>query len=161
MTKTGKIVVQDTPIRVILGLQGKDYISLTDMAHFRDNDPFMVIGHWMRDLNTIEYLGLWETINNPDFNPTEFGRFRTEAGYNAFTMSPKKWIESTNAIGIISKSGRYGGTFAHRDIAFNFGMWLNSAFQLYVVKEFERLKEQESNPLLQQWDIKRILRQSR
>lgn len=147
----------DTPIRVILDWDNSDYICLTDMARYRDNDPSFVIGHWMRNLNTIEYLGVWETLHNPNFKPTEFGRFKQESGYNTFTMSPKKWIDATNAIGITSRSGRYGGTYAHKDIAFSFAMWLSPAFQLYCVKELQRLKEQESNPLLQQWDVKRIL----
>lgn len=147
----------DTPIRVILDWDNSDYICLTDMARYRDNDPSFVIGHWMRNLNTIEYLGVWETLHNPNFKPTEFGRFKQESGYNTFTMSPKKWIDATNAIGISSRSGRYGGTYAHKDIAFSFAMWLSPAFQLYCVKELQRLKEQESNPLLQQWDVKRIL----
>lgn len=111
----------------------------------------------MRNRSTIDYLGLWESINNPDFKPTEFGRFREESGYNSFTLSPKKWIEATNAIGITSRSGRYGGTYAHRDIAFQFAMWLSPAFQLYCIKELQRLKEQESNPLIEQWNVKRIL----
>ncbi len=147
----------DTEIRVILDWDSSDYICLTDMARFRDNEPAFVIGHWMRNRSTIDYLGLWESINNPDFKPTEFGRFREESGYNSFTLSPKKWIEATNAIGITSRSGRYGGTYAHRDIAFQFAMWLSPAFQLYCVKELQRLKEQESNPLIEQWNVKRIL----
>lgn len=149
--------VQDTEISVILGEGDKDYISLTDMARFRDNDPFAVIGHWMRNLNTIEYLGVWETLHNINFKPTEFDRFKREAGYNSFTMSPKKRVESTHAIGIVSKSGRYGGTLAHRDIAFSFGMWLSPTFQLYIVQEYQRLKESETNPLALEWNVKRLL----
>lgn len=151
------INVESTEISVLLKKDNEDYISLTDMARYKDNDPFLVIGHWMRNRNTIEYLGVWETIHNPDFKPTEFGRFKDEAGYNNFTMTPKKWTAATGAIGIVSKSGRYGGTYAHKDIAFNFGMWLSPAFQLYVVREYQRLKEAESNPLLEHWDVKRIL----
>ncbi len=157
MVKNKKIVALDTEIRVILDWDNNDYICLTDMARYRDNDPTLVISHWMRNLNTIEYLGVWETLHNPDFKPTEFGRFKQESGMNAFTMSPKKWIEATNAIGITSRSGRYGGTYAHSDIAFSFAMWLSPAFQLYCIKELQRLKSKESNPLLMQWDIKRIL----
>lgn len=120
---TKKIQVESTEISVMLKPNEQDYISLTDMAKYKDNDPFLVISHWMRNRNTIEYLGVWESIHNPDFKPTEFGRFKEEAGYNNFTMTPKKWVEATNAIGIQSKSGRYGGgTYAHKDIAFNFGM---------------------------------------
>jgi len=153
-----KIRVESTEISVMLRPDKEDYISLTDMAKYKDNDPYLVIGHWMRNRNTLEYLGVWESIHNPDFNPTEFGRFKEEAGYNNFTMTPKKWVDATNAVGIISKSGRYGGgTYAHKDIAFNFGMWLSPAFQLYVVQEYQRLRETESNPLLDHWDVKRIL----
>lgn len=136
----------------------EDYISLTDMARFKDNEPSLIISHWMRLRNTLEYLGVWESIHNPNFKPTEFGRFKEEAGLNSFTMTPKKWIESTGAIGIESKPGRYGGgTYAHKDIAFNFGMWLSPTFQLYVVREYQRLREAENNPLLEHWDVKRIL----
>lgn len=153
-----KIKVEETEISVILEISGDDYICLTDMARFKDNDSALVISHWMRNLNTIEYLGVWETLHNPNFKPTEFGRFKTEAGYNSFTMSPTKWIKSTDAIGIKTKSGRHGGgTFAHKDIAFNFGMWLSPAFQLYVVKEYQSLVEQVRDPLALQWDAKRVL----
>ena len=153
-----KIKVEQTEISVVLRTNGDDFISLTDMARFKDNDPSLVISHWMRNINTLEYLGVWESMHNPDFKPTEFGRFRSEAGDNSFTMSPKKWIEATNAIGLRTKSGRYGGgTFAHKDIAFNFGMWLSPTFQLYVVKEYQSLVEQVKNPLALQWDAKRIL----
>lgn len=111
----------------------------------------------MRSRSTIEYIGVWEQINNPDFNSIEFDGFRKESGLNNFTLTPKQWIEKTNAIGIVSKAGRYGGTYAHKDIAFNFGMWLSPTFQLYIVREYQRLKEAENNPLIQQWDVKRIL----
>ena len=157
MAKTKKITVQSTEISVRLNGREDDYISLTDMARYKDNDPFAVIGHWMRSRNTLEYLGAWEILHNPNFKPTEFDRFMNEAGFNSFTMSPKKWIDNTNAIGIQSKAGRYGGTYAHKDIAFNFGMWLSPVFQLYIVKEYQRLKEAENNPLVEQWDIKRLL----
>lgn len=157
MARTKKITVQSTEISVRLNGREDDYISLTDMARYKDNDPFAVIGHWMRSRNTLEYLGAWEILHNPNFKPTEFDRFMNEAGFNSFTMSPKKWIDNTNAIGIQSKAGRYGGTYAHKDIAFNFGMWLSPVFQLYIVKEYQRLKEAENNPLVEQWDIKRLL----
>lgn len=157
MSPIRKITVQDTEILILTG-KGDDFICLTDMARFKGSEPSLVISHWMRNINTLEYLGVWETLHNPNFKPTEFGRFKNEAAYNSFTMSPKKWIESTNAIGIVSKSGRYGGgTFAHKDIAFQFGMWLSPTFQLYVVKEYQSLKEQENNPLTLQWNVKRIL----
>ena len=112
----------------------------------------------MRNRNTIEYLGIWETLYNPNFKPIEFDRFRKDAGLNTFTMSPKKWIEGTNAIGIVSKSGRYGGgTFAYKDIAFEFGTWLSPQFKLYLIKEFQRLKEIESNQYNLEWNVKRIV----
>jgi len=114
-----KINVKETDI-TILKVNEDDYISLTDIAKFKSNDPAAVIANWMRNRNTIEYLGIWEALYNPGFKPIEFDRFRNEAGLNAFTMSPQKWIDTTNARGIISKSGRYGGTFAHKDIAFKF-----------------------------------------
>lgn len=157
MVVNRKITAMGTEVRVILDMDDSDYICLTDMARFRDNDPTLVISHWMRNRSTIEYLGLWESINNPEFKPTEFERFKEESGYNSFTLSPKKWIETTHAIGITSRSGRYGGTYAHKDIAFSFAMWLSPAFQLYCVKELQRLKSEESNPLIEQWNVKRIL----
>ena len=158
MTKVSKMNVENLEISVLVGENQGDYICLTDMARYKDNDPALIISHWMRSLNTLDYLGAWEMMHNPNFKPTEFGRFKTEAGYNAFTMSPKKWIESTNAIGIRVKSGRYGGgTFAHKDIAFNFGMWISPVFQLYVVKSYQTLIEQVNNPLAIQWDAKRLL----
>ncbi len=157
MVKNVKIKVGDTNVSIMLDKGEDDYISLTDMATFKDNDQRAVICNWMRNRGVIEYLGIWETLHNPKFNPLEFERFKNESGYNSFTMSPQKWIQATNAKGIISKSGRYGGTFAHKDIAFSFGMWLSPTFQLYIVKEYQRLKEQESNPLIEQWDVKRIL----
>jgi hypothetical protein len=132
-----------------------DYISLTDIAKFKTSDPFIVVCNWMRNRNTIEYLGIWETLYNPNFKPIEFDRFRTEAGLNAFTMSPQKWIDSTNARGIVSKSGRYGGTFAHKDIAFKFAAWISIEFELYFIKEFQRLKEEEQKQL--GWTAKREL----
>ena len=133
----------------------QDYISLTDIARYKTNDTFIVIGNWMRNRNTIEYLGIWESLYNPDFKPIEFDRFKKEVGLNAFTLSPQKWIEATAAIGIVSKSGRYGGTFAHKDIAFKFASWISVEFELYVVKEFQRLKEQEQAQL--GWSAKREL----
>lgn len=149
-----KIIVQDTDI-TILQINENDYISLTDIAKFKTDDTFIVVCNWMRNRNTIEYLGIWESLYNPNFKPIEFDRFRKEAGLNAFTMSPKKWIETTNAIGIISKSGRYGGTYAHKDIAFKFASWISVEFELYVAKEFQRLKEEEQKQL--GWSVKREL----
>ena len=149
-----KIIVKNTSVTIVK-VSGQDYISLTDIAKYKTDDAFIVIGNWMRNRNTIEYLGIWESLYNPDFKPIEFDRFRKEAGLNAFTLSPQKWIEATAAIGIISKSGRYGGTFAHKDIAFKFASWISVEFELYVVKEFQRLKEQEQAQL--GWSAKREL----
>ena len=141
-----KIKVEGTEISVV-NITGEDYISLTDLARHKSDEPSAVIGNWMRNRNTIEYLGLWETLYNPDFNPVEFEGFRNQAGLNAFTLSPQKWIGATNAVGIICKSGRYGGTFAHKDIAFKFAGWVSVEFELYVAKEFQRLKSLEQNQL--------------
>jgi len=132
-----------------------DYISLTDIAKYKSDDPTAVIGNWLRNRNTIEYLGIWESLYNPNFKPLEFEGFKKEAGLNAFTLSPTKWIGSTNAIGIISKSGRYGGTYAHKDIAFKFASWISVEFELYIVKEFQRLKSDEQRFL--GWSAKREL----
>ena len=149
-----KINVQQTAI-TLLKVNEQDYISLTDIARHKSDDPTAVIGNWMRNRNTIEYLGIWETLYNPCFKPLEFDGFRKEAGLNAFTLSPQKWINSTGAIGIVSRSGRYGGTFAHRDIAFKFASWISVEFELYLVKEFQRLKEQEQVQI--GWNAKREL----
>ena len=136
-----------TAIRILSTGTDDDYISLTDIAKYKSNEPAAVISNWMRNRNTIEYLGIWESLYNPNFNPIEFDGFRKEAGLNAFTLSPQKWIIATNAIGIISKAGRYGGTFAHKDIAFKFASWISVEFELYIVKEFQRLKEEEQKML--------------
>lgn len=149
-----KINVQQTDV-TILKINEDDYISLTDIAKFKSDDPTAVIANWMRNRNTIEYLGIWETLYNPDFKPLEFEGFRNEAGLNAFTMSPQKWIEATNAKGMISKSGRYGGSFAHKDITFKFAAWISIEFELYFIKEFQRLKEEEQKQL--GWSAKREL----
>lgn len=132
-----------------------DYISLTDLAKYKTDDASLVIGHWMRTRNTIDYLATWETLYNPNFNPTEIGGFRSDCSLNTFTLSPQKWINSTNAIGIISKAGRYGGTYAHKDIAFKFASWLSVEFELYLIKEFQRLKTEENKQL--EWSAKREL----
>ena len=149
-----KINVQQTAI-TLLKVNEQDYISLTDIARYKSDDPTAVIGNWMRNRNTIEYLGIWETLYNPGFKPLEFDGFRKEAGLNAFTLSPQKWINATGAIGIVSRSGRYGGTFAHKDIAFKFASWISVEFELYLVKEFQRLKEQEQAQI--GWNAKREL----
>ena len=132
-----------------------DYISLTDIAKYRSDDPTAVIQNWLRNRNTLEFLGLWESLNNPDFKHLEFEVFKNQAGLNGFTLSPRKWIASTNAIGITSKSGRYGGTYAHSDIAFEFASWISPAFKLYIIKDYQRLKADESHSKAIEWNVKR------
>ena len=149
-----KIVVGNTSITV-LRFKESDFISLTDIAKRKSDEPSAVIGNWIRNRNTIEYLGIWETLYNPDFKLLEFEGFRKEAGLNAFTLSPLKWVITTNAAGICVKSGRYGGTFAHKDIAFKFASWISVEFELYLYKEFQRLKEEEQKQL--GWSAKREL----
>ncbi|MBQ5980839.1 MAG: KilA-N domain-containing protein [Prevotella sp.] len=155
MAKKNEILVKDVVIKTMTK-DGFDYICITDIARQKNTtDPNGVIGNWMRNRNTIEFLGLWETLHNPNFNPLEFEGFRKEAGLNAFTLSPTRWIETTNAIGIISQSGRYGGTFAQADIAFEFASWISVEFRLYLVMEFQRLKAEEQKQL--GWTAKREL----
>ena len=132
-----------------------EFISLTDIAKYKSDDPTAVIQNWMRGRDVIEFLGLWEMLHNSDFKPIEFEGFKNQAGANAFTMSPQKWIESTNAIGIISKSGRYGGTYAHSDIAFEFASWISPEFKLYVIKDYKRLKSDETSRLSLNWNLNR------
>ncbi len=152
-----KIVVQKNEISV-LNKESGDFISLTDIAKYRNSEePYSVINNWMRNRSTIEFIGLWEKLNNPDFKPLEFERFKTEAGSNYFVLSPQKWIESTNATGIISKSGRYGGTFAHIDIAFEFASWISSEFKLYLITEFKRLKEADNQNQQLGWNLQRTI----
>jgi hypothetical protein len=136
----------------------EEYVSLTDIAKYKDpNRSDYIIQNWLRNRSTIEYLGLWEKINNPDFNPIEFDGFRNQSGLNSFVLTAKRWAEKTKAIGIISSSGRYGGTFAHKDIAFEFASWISVEFRLYLIKEFQRLKEDENKRLQLDWDLKRNL----
>lgn len=155
MTSSKVIVVKETPINII-EVNRQDYISLTDMVKsFGDEN---ILYNWLRNRNTIEFLGIWEHIYNPDFKPLEFDRFKIQAGLNSFTLSPKKWIEGTGAIGLMSKAGRYGGgTYAHKDIAFEFGSWLSAEFKLYLIKEFQRLKDEESKTNQLDWSIQRTL----
>ena len=133
-----------------------DYISLTDIAKYKNtDDPRFVIQNWMRNRNTLEFIGLWEVMNNPNFNRVQFDTFRNEAGLNRFTMTPGKWIESTDAIGIVSKAGRYGGTYAHYDIAMEFASWLSPEFKLYIIQDYKRLKEDENSKLSLTWNLHR------
>ena len=141
------IHAKGTEITVLSTGDANDYISLTDIARYKSDAPDDVIKNWMRNRDTIEFLGLWEQLNNPDFKPVEFDGFRTQAGSNAFTMSPKKWIEATGAIGIVSKAGRYGGTFAQKDIVFEFASWISAEFKLYIIKDYQRLKNDENSRL--------------
>ena len=138
----------------------EDYISLTDMArHKNPIAPKDVVKNWLRLRSTIDFLGLWEELNNPNFKGVEFDSFKSHAGENAFTLSPQQWVKATNAIGIVSKSGRYGGgTYAHKDIAFEFASWLSPEFKLYIIKDYQRLKEDEGHRLALDWNVKRILR---
>lgn len=138
-----------------------DYISLTDIAKKRNPEfPADVIKNWMRSRSTIEFLGLWEKLNNPNFKLVEFDQFKQEAGTNSFVLPPQKWIDRTNAIGIISKSGRYGGTYAHTDIAFEFASWISPEFKLYIIKDYQRLKTDESHIKQIDWNIKREIAKS-
>lgn len=152
--KSRQIVIQDNTVGVV-DCDGQDYICLTDMVRSEEGTDH--VRNWMRNRNTVEFLGLWESMNNPDFKGVEFDRFRQEAGLNSFTLTPKKWIEATGAKGIIAKSGRGGGTYAHRDIAFEFGSWISPLFKLYLIKEYQRLKEIENNQYNLEWNIKRIV----
>ncbi len=132
-----------------------EFISLTDIARYKSDEPKDVVKNWMRSKGTIEFLGLWEQLHNDKFKGVEFDSFRKQAGSNAFTLSPQKWIEKTNAIGLISKSGRYGGTFAHSDIAFEFASWISAEFKLYIIKDYKRLKSDESSRLSLGWNLNR------
>ncbi len=132
-----------------------EFISLTDIAKYKSDAPNDVIKNWMRSRDTIEFLGLWESLHNSNFKPVEFDGFRSQAGANAFTMSPTKWIEGVNAIGIVSKSGRYGGTYAHSDIAFEFASWVSAEFKLYIIKDYKRIKSDENSRLSLNWNLNR------
>lgn len=153
--KTQSVVVQGAEVHITTHHE-QDYISLTDMVKNFEGGGSL-IDAWLRNKNTIEFIGVWERINNPGFNPLEFEGIRSQAGLNRFTMSVKQWAERTGGIGLIAKAGRYGGTFAHKDIAFEFGSWLSPEFKLYLIKEFQRLKEQEIASGSLEWNIRRSL----
>ena len=158
MTKKAKpatITVQGSEISVFTS-ERDDYISLTDMVRNFEGAGAL-IEQWLKNKDTVLFLGVWEQINNPDFNSLEFEGIKNEAGRNSFYLSAKKWIDATNARGLIAKAGRYGGTFAHKDIAFEFGSWLSPEFKLYLIKEFQRLKEDESQRLSLEWNLNRTL----
>jgi hypothetical protein len=157
MAKSKTINVKGTEITIFNGNES-DYISLTDIAKYKDADHTdSIIQNWLRNRNTVELLGFWEQLHNVNFKPLEFEGFRKQAGLNSFVLTPKKWIETTNAIGIISKAGRYGGTFAHKDIAFEFASWISIEFKLYIIKEFQRLKDDENDRLKLTWNLQRTL----
>ena len=148
-----EVLNQDVSVATI---KEEDYISLTDIARYKNQKRTDdLIRNWLRNRNTLEFLGIWEHLNNPGFKPVEFDGFKLQAGLNSFTLTPKQWIDKTAAIGIISKAGRYGGTYAHKDIAFEFAAWVSVEFKLYLIKEFQRLKEDERKTL--GWDIRRNL----
>lgn len=151
--KSKEITVLDQEIHI----NKNDYFSLTDIARYKNSEaPADVVKNWLRRKDTIEFIGLWEKLNNPDFNVVEFDQFKSEAGHNYFTLSPKKWIEGVNAIGIISKAGKYNaGTYAHKDIALQFASWISPEINLYIIKEFQRLKADEQKQL--GWTVKREL----
>ncbi|MCP5319843.1 MAG: KilA-N domain-containing protein [Pseudomonadales bacterium] len=148
------ITVKDTQVTVS-DWQGQDYICLTDMLKAKDGDFF--ISDWLRNRNTVEFLGIWESIFNPAFNSGEFAIIRSQAGLNSYKLSVKEWVEKTGAIGLQAKAGRYGGTYAHKDIAFEFGMWISPEFKLYLIKEFQRLKDDEARATSLEWNFQRTL----
>ncbi len=154
-TKIKKIIVKGRKIGIILQDKNEDFISLTDMLKAKDGDFF--ISDWLRNRNTVEFLGTWEKLHNPNFNYGEFAIIKSRAGLNSYKISVKEWVQKTNAIGLKATAGRYGGTYAHKDIAFEFGMWISPEFKVYLIKEFQRLKEEENTRLVQGWDIKRML----
>ncbi len=157
VNKKRKLIVKNVDIK-FFSQKESDYISLTDIAKYKNIEaPANVVKNWIRSKSVVEFLGIWEKINNPEFKLVEFDQFWHEAGGNAFTLSPSKWIEKTNGIGLISKSGRGGGTFAHKDIAFEFASWISAEFKLYLIKEFQRLKIKEDKNTSLEWDAKRFL----
>ena len=158
MAKNKTINVKGIEIVILSENDKDDYISLTSIARYRDAERSdYILQNWLRNRSTIEFVGLWEQFNNPNFNSIEFDGIKNQAGANSFSLTPKKWIESTNAIGIISKTGKYGGTFAHRDIAFEFATWISAEFKFYFIKEFQRLKENENDRLQLNWNLQRTL----
>jgi len=154
MRKMKKITVQGNKITILKKGQD-DFVSLTDMLKAKDGDFF--ISDWLRNRNTVEFLGIWESVNNPDFNYGEFAIIKSQAGLNNYKISVKEWEKKTNAIGLKATAGRYGGTYAHIDIAFEFGMWISAEFKVYLIREFKRLKEEESNRLSLEWNFQRTL----
>jgi len=154
MAKKNTIEVKGNTITILNEVEG-DFISLTDMLKSKDGDFF--ISDWLRNRNTVEFLGVWESVYNPGFNYGEFAIIKTQAGLNSYKLSVKEWVSKTNAIGLKAKAGRYGGSYAHSDIAFEFGMWISAEFKVYLIKEFKRLKEDESGRLNLEWNLQRTL----
>jgi hypothetical protein len=152
--RTAIIKIQGTEVTV-LSEKGGDFISLTDMLKAKDGEFF--ISDWLRNRNTVEFLGIWESVHNPRFNYGGFATIKSKAGLNSYKLSVKEWVEQTNAIGLRAQAGRYGGTYAHRDIAFEFGMWISPEFKVYLIKEFQRLKDAENDHLRLEWNLQRIL----
>ena len=159
MPKPTKTVIEAKGLQITLHTTANrvDYISLTDIAKYKSDTPADVVKNWMRSRETIEFLGLWEQLNNPNFKVVEFDHFRMAAGRNAFVLSPQKWIETTGAVGLQSKSGRYGGTLAHVDIAMEFASWISPEFKLYIIKDYQRVKTDEGHRLALEWSAKREL----
>ena len=159
MSKPRKSIIEVRGAAItVVSQTEQDFISLTDIARFKDSERTdYIIQNWMRNRNTIEFLGIWEQLNNPGFNPIEFDGIKKQAGLNSFILTAKRWIDATNAIGLISKAGRYGGTYAHKDIAFEFASWVSVEFKLYLIKEFQRLKEDENRRLSLAWNLHRTL----
>jgi len=156
MGKKQKSEIEVRGVRIrLLSIRGQDFISLTDMLKAKDGDFF--ISDWLRNRNTVEFLGIWESVHNPDFNYGEFATIRSYAGLNSYKVSAKEWISKTRAVGLSASPGRYGGTFAHKDIAFEFGMWISPEFKIYLIKEFQRLKEDENRRLSLAWNLNRTL----
>ena len=152
--KMQKIDVKGSTIRIIT-VGSEDYISLTDMLKAKDGDFF--ISDWLKNRNTVEFLGIWESVHNPDFNYGEFAIIKSQAGLNNYKISVKEWVEKTNAIGLKATAGRYGGTYAHKDLAFEFGMWISAEFKIYLIKEFQRLKNEEMSSKRLEWNLQRTL----
>lgn len=155
ITKKDTIEAKGFTIQIYTEDFKRDYISLTDIARYKSDEPSDAIKNWMRRKDTIEFLGLWESLNNINFNSVEFDRIKSEAGYNSFTLSPKKWVDKTGSIGVIAKGGRYGGTFAHPDIAMEFASWISAEFKLYLIQEYKRLKSDENSKLSLGWNLNR------
>lgn len=150
-----KLYAKGLPIEIYTEDYQSEFISLSDIAKYKSDEPSAVIANWLRNRNTLEFLGLWESLHNPEFNSLEFEGIRNQAGLNAFTLSPKKWINLTNSIGLVSKAGRYGGTYAHSDIAFEFASWISPEFKLYVIQDYKRLKSDENSRLSLEWNLNR------